>query len=701
MLRPAPLNAKSCGYPFGASGDGRGLRLPITPEQLEKAKAVQDGAAHDGAPRVRLVAGPGTGKSHAIGERVHHLLQSGVGSDSIIAVSFTKAAARDLALRIQDYCSKKGCEHAPVHDVRVSTLHALALSILRKADLLAQYPAEPLVLDVWEVEHIYDAEFGEHIGKNKTRCGEIRSHHEAFWSTGHWGPPNYIPPDPAVTAAERQQFESFHNGRSAGYSCVLPGEIVRRCVEEAKAGTIDLFALAGTSHLIVDEFQDLNAMDLDLVDRLVSAGVTTFVTGDDDQSIYSFRFASPEGIQQFPEKHSDCAEHALEDCFRCAPNILEAALPLVIAYAPEERIPKELASLYAEADPVVNGTMNRWRFKSGVAEAQEIAASCRKLVDAGMDPREIMILLSNRRQLEKIITDALADAKLEFEPPKASGFIDSDVGRAIHSLVRIACNHDDYVAHRVLLGVKRGVGIGTCKKITDAVLANNLNFRDLFYQDAPEGVLTGRMKTAVSQLQQVCQLADGWDPADELAQRSADIKAQIAEVRNAAGADAWEEYAKDLPERMNLAELRDFLWADNSAQQNRVLEKVYERLAEPQPEEHLLPPRIQVMTMHGAKGLNAQVVFIPGLEESILPGEKRKPYPGLVREAARLLYVSVTRARAMCCVSLAGTRMVFGEFKKTTPSQFCKHLGGGFVYRESGLTDEEVGEIVSEISNLF
>ena len=152
---------------------------------------------------------------------------------------------------------------------------------------------------------------------------------------------------------------------------------------------------------------------------------------------------------------------------------------------------------------------------------------------------------------------------------------------------------------------------------------------------------------------------------------------------------------------MNLGELRDLLWADNPAQQNRVLVKVYERLEEPLPEDHLLPPRIQVMTMHGAKGLNAQIVFVPGLEEAILPGEKRKRFPGLVREAARLLYVSITRARAACFVTFAHTRVVHGSFEETAPSQFCARLGGTFQYRETGLNDEETAEIVTALSHLF
>ena len=99
------------------------------------------------------------------------------------------------------------------------------------------------------------------------------------------------------------------------------------------------------------------------------------------------------------------------------------------------------------------------------------------------------------------------------------------------------------------------------------------------------------------------------------------------------------------------------------------------------------------MSMHGAKGLSAKVVFIPGLEEAILPGSKRAQYPGLVLEAARLLYVSITRARATCVLSYAERRMVYGDWVRYPPSRFAPQLNGVFVHRMGGLTGEEVREI--------
>src|SRR5262249_40232439 len=145
-----------------------------------------------------------------------------------------------------------------------------------------------------------------------------------------------------------------------------------------------------------------------------------------------------------------------------------------------------------------------------------------------------------------------------------------------------------------------------------------------------------------------------------LEQRSAEIGGIIQNHFNVAESAKWQGFAANLPQGMTLEEMRDFLWADTDEQQAGVLESAMARLALSIPEQGPLPPRVRVMTMHGAKGLSARVVFIPGLEEPIFPGPWRQPYPGLILEAARLLYVSITRARVACVLSFAGRRLVNG-----------------------------------------
>src|SRR5579862_2253402 len=133
--------------------------MALDPTMVVAAQATQDAAAHDLSHQVRLVAGPGTGKSRSIEERIRWLLDSGVNPVSIWAISFTRASTNDLASRIRDYCNS--CGHPDVMSVNIRTLHSLGLRILREAGILRQsYPVDPLVLDNWEVENIFDAEFG-------------------------------------------------------------------------------------------------------------------------------------------------------------------------------------------------------------------------------------------------------------------------------------------------------------------------------------------------------------------------------------------------------------------------------------------------------------------------------------------------------------------------------------------------------------
>jgi len=672
--------------------------MPLTQAQIEAAQAVQHAAARDEANQIRVVAGPGTGKSSAIEERVRWLLEQGVAANTIFAVSFTRASSLDLRGRVHKYCVDNGQPNAV--QVRITTLHSLALRILRAAGLLNAYPVDPLILDSWEVENIFDAEFGNVSGIGKTRRETIRYEHEAFWSTGQWGPPNYVPPNPPITPAERNQFSAFHGPRTQAYACVLPGEIVRQCVTQMAGGVINAVELIGISHLVVDEFQDLNPMDLEFVDAIAAEGATVFVAGDDDQSIYSFRFASPAGIQAFVNKYPECGQHVLEGCFRCTPNVLASSQTLIAANAQPNRIPKNYVSLYGAANPPLAGVVHRWRFASGVAEARAIAESCRDLIAAGVNPRDILVLLSNQRALLPSLAAAFEAAHVNYEPPRVEGFLDSECGRLVLAITRIVCEPNDYIAHRVLLGLRTGVGVGTCRRITDAVIANNLNYRAIFYQPLPAGVFAGRALTAINRTRATSAQLQGWVAQDTLAQRAEDIAAIVTDVLGAAEGPLWLEYANTLHPQSTVEELRNFLWADTDEQQSAVLKDVLTRLGVPIPPEGMLAPRVRVMTMHGSKGLSSKIVLIPALEEEHLPGPWRQPYPGLVLEAARMLYVSITRARAACIMSYATHRMYQGQFVARVASRFNANLAGAFVARNASLSAAEIQAIQDQIAAL-
>jgi DNA helicase-2/ATP-dependent DNA helicase PcrA len=671
--------------------------MSITAQQQQAAQNTQHAAAHDGSRQVRLIAGPGTGKSFCIEERVLWLLQNGVPPTSIAAVSFTRASATDLRLRIQEYCRTR--QHPEAAQVAVTTLHSLALRMLRAGGLL-QYPADPLVLDNWELENIFDAEFGETTNLRKRRSEEIRLEHEAFWNTGVWNPAAYVPANPPVTLQERNSFNAFHGPRTQTYSCVLPGEIVRICVEHVEANTFDPVGLLGLTHLIVDEYQDLNPVDQRLIRQLILRGLITFVAGDDDQSIYSFRYASPSGIQTFVTDNPGAGDHTLTACFRSASEIVLTANTLINRFAQPARIPKRLDALYANAVPPVSGLVHRWRCVNAVSEANLIAESCVRLIGGGVDASGILILLSNQRNQLQAIYEALERQGVPALPPPSEGFKDSEEGRFVTAILRIVCQPNDYIAHRTILGVFPGVGVQTCNSIAQVVLQNALNYRQIFYAAALPGGFSARQTRALERARTICNQIANWTRQDTVGQRTNDLMLLIESVFGTAAAATLQSHIQELPQMMTLAELKEWLTADNDEQQSVILASIYQRLGLPIPVAGLLPSRVRLMSMHGAKGLSARIVFIPGLEEQIIPGPWRSPYPALVLEAARLLYVSVTRARAACIVSFASRRMIHGVMTNMPPSRFAVALNGQFVPRTTALEPPEVQAITTAIANL-
>jgi DNA helicase-2/ATP-dependent DNA helicase PcrA len=682
--------------------------MALTLQDVQAAQAVQTAAAHAPESQVRLVAGPGSGKSSTIEERVSWLLGQGIDPIQIAVVSFTNASVIDLRLRLHAYCQARN--QAGIGDVSITTLHSLALRLLRQAGLLANYPTRPLVLDEWELENIYDEEFGrsQQIA-SKPRREKIRRFYEALWSTGQPNALTYVPANPPITVQEQQRFTAFHQPTSQVYSCVLPGEIVRKCADAAATGVIDIAQLLGISQLIVDEYQDLNPVDLEFVDRLAAAGVTIFAAGDDDQSIYSFRHASPLGIQTFGVTYPNAALHALQHCFRCTHAVLAAATTLILNNAAPNRIQKAMVSLYQTANPVNTGFVHRWRFLTATQEAAAIAESCAALIGAGLAPRKILILLANRSNTAGLwppLREALEQSQVPFDPPKEESFADSEAGRLVLALMRIICSRDengvpeDLVAHRIVLGSKSGVGTGTCDAIRGAVIATaNLSFRALFYDPLPNGVFNGRATAALNSGRQICATIAAWQPDNTLTQRLPAIDGILRATIDDGAADAWRAFAAPLPPDMTLSELRDYVWVDNSQQRAEVLQAVAQRIgnaAQAAPE----LDRVRVMTMHGAKGLSAHVVFIPGLEQGVLPNQHQAPYPAQLLEAARLLYVSITRARAVCVMSFALRRMIFGTFQQQHASPFAMQTGGAFVARNGGLSVAETATVLQLIGDL-
>jgi DNA helicase II / ATP-dependent DNA helicase PcrA len=592
-------------------------------------------------------------------------------------------------------------------------MHSLALRLLRAAAVLATlFPDDPSVLDDWEREKIYDVELAAALGSTPTRASEVRLAHDAQWQTLN---PDLIA-QPPITPEEITQFNRFHAARRNLFCFVLPGEVVYECVTRIQQGAITVDQIPEIEHLIVDEYQDLNACDQEFVRLLVSQNAVLFIAGDDDQSIYSFRHANPGGIVNFTEVYPRAATHVLTDCFRCTPAVLNAASRL-IEFNPN-RIQKQSHSLYEEASPPVAGKLFVWSFQTAQAEADAIARSCGDLASNEMAGQEdqIIILISNRRLQLNILTTALANRGVNFDTPPGIAIRDEQPLRAVYSILRVlndvSTGSHDYIVHRSLLSQLHGVGVNTAMQIGDLCIRNNQNFHQLFYLQQLPHWLTNRAVVVVQRVRQVCDAVSRLSLQDAISERAMDISAILDQIifsgsqRTKGLLEEWRAFVDSLPVGMTLGETLDYLGANDEVEQRSILDSLATRSKEQKPD-RASPKRVRILTMHGAKGLSGKIVFIPSLEQGVLPSFRAINATGLLNEQRRLLYVSLTRAKAACILSHAvqhrgaQARLLQQQgFVALTRSQFLNEMDVRSVSRTGGLTAAERAAVMHDVANL-
>jgi len=240
----------------------------------------------------RLLAGPGTGKTRSLTKRICFLIEDRhVGPGAILALTFTRAAARELRQRVQ---TEVGVEMVPM----ISTLHSFALrQLLRNATRIASLPQPFRIADDWEERNIILEDIKILLSlKRIEEARQLLNELSADWQrlTADEADWDQRFPNPAFLGAWREHREIY------GY--VLRAELVyqlKRGLEQYDDFTLD----GPPSHLLVDEYQDLNRCDLAIVKAIGDRGAEVYGAGDDDQSIYGFRMAHPEGIRRFPEDY--------------------------------------------------------------------------------------------------------------------------------------------------------------------------------------------------------------------------------------------------------------------------------------------------------------------------------------------------------------------------------------------------------------
>jgi len=534
----------------------------------------------------------------------------GVDPSHILVVTFTRKAVEELRERILPSIPQG--DDPP----RVSTLHGFALrQLLRNADLVNALPKPLRVADDWEEAEIIVPDLQRLLNRTKKQVAADLAAMSADWDS--------------LTDAELQidgTFIAAWRRIRDVYGFTLRAEMVyrlKRAMEQHGE-----FELEGQfKHVIVDEFQDLNACDLAIIRSLAGMGASVFCAGDDDQSIYGFRQASPAGIRSFTTDYADTEDHKLSLCKRCDRAILDAA-----EYVANQDLQREPKALKPENG---GGVVRLYSNPSQTAEATRIAKVCRELHDANHAYPAIAVLLRSDylRRFSRPVVDALKAAEIPVAAHGTAHPLTEQATRRLYALARLTVSPEDSLAVRTLLQLTPGIGDGCIVALEGLAVQRVERYAATVRAVALDPTLLppvgsrvakawSTIEAATKELSPFVEPVDGVG-LDELRAAFA-AAADLLQVSSHAGDDIFSLIGEPQP-----ASLSDLL--------SRTM-TVSDRL-EPQ----LSTDSVNIMTMHQAKGLTFDCVLIPGLEDELLPGKHDDPEEE--GDERRLLYVSMTRAR--------------------------------------------------------
>ncbi|HEX9100161.1 MAG TPA: ATP-dependent DNA helicase [Candidatus Dormibacteraeota bacterium] len=636
--------------------------------------ADQRAAAAIGRGPVRVVAGAGTGKTAVIAERFRRLVSGGASPSSILVMTFTDRAAAEMRERIEDLIGAT----APA----VGTFHAIALSWLRADGRSIGVPA------------------GFRIITGADRWILAR---ELMWQLGDLALTGDERPDdlvaPALQMLERLKQELVPLERLATWTNTAEdrekAELMRACVRLFRAyeGACrkqraldfdDLLTQAVRmleqrpallaayreryAHVLVDEYQDLNLAQERLVE-LVAGGGAPFVVGDDDQSIYRFRGASRASLERFLSAFPAAPTVSLGRNHRSSRRIVSAASALV-ANNPD-RLPKDLRSSRSGEKVEI------WACPDGASEAEAIADEASRLMESGLAASAIAVLCRTNA-LARPIADALAAHSLPHVVIGGHGFNDRPEIKDVIALLRVLRNPNDIVA------LARAVTRPPASLEQQAALAVLRDRKDSLPLEAmmswaPASTFARLLQGLSAQAARLdvrdlfFELMETTRYLEVLSSRLEPSEAARAVANVSRFAELIAEFCETSTDRSLEAYMRHLDLVLLSQEDERPAEVEW------------LGDAIQVMTIHQAKGLEFEAVFVPGLVEGRLPQSGRSPRfelppavleplvrgrEDVVAEERRLLYVAMTRAKRYLYLTRAS------------------HYEGGRRWRDSRFLDE-------------
>lgn len=609
---------------------------------------------------IRVLAGPGTGKSFALKRRLTRLLEEGADPTQILVVTFTRTAAADLIQEI-GALGVDGCE-----DVVASTLHSYCFRLLTKEavfEFSGRTPrpliaiAKAGVLQFEAAPLLEDLDSPARFGDKRNRTKRIRAF-EAQWARLQSDDPGWAS-DPIDAAFHTALIDwlRFHE-------CMLIGELVPEALEFIRNNPASS-AVEPFDHVLVDEYQDLNKAEQVLIDHLAGAGALG-VVGDTDQSIYSFRYAHPEGIEEFDSTHAGTDDHLLDECRRCPRLVVDLADHLIRRNHPAGTEPRLLPR---SKNP--KGEVHIVQWPSMDDEVAGISALVKIMIDDDHDYNAgDILILCPRRIIGYAIRQQLLDAAVPTHSFYHEEALESDEAQEAFAFLTIIAASRDRVSLRFLLGCHSDSWLtNQYKLVRDYCEEHGAHPWDVLEQLEAGTLNLGRTTETVA--------------------RFKSIKERISELENATIEELIDGLFPDGLEWSQVIREMSLLGMEDLETAEDLLDHVRTKITQPEMPE--AGEFVRIMSLHKSKGLTAKAVIVCGCIEGLIPfrnddastAEQKR----ILKEQRRLFYVAITRCTHFLTISsflkieskiaykIGAKTAGRGRSVKTVASQFLRELG--------------------------
>ncbi len=604
-----------------------------------------------------IVAGAGSGKTRVLTTRLIHIIkEKKAWASQILCVTFTNKAAKEMQNRV--IASLQGSSNAIPW---LGTFHSISVKFLRRHAEALGYKSNFTILDNDDQKKLI-----RNIVKAENLDAKKFSPQLIMYHIDQWKNKGFLPKDVTVKKTNSllksilKVFEIYQN-KTKDLNAFDFGDLILFSVKlfEDHNDIREIYQ-NNFKYILVDEFQDTNFIQNKWLNLLVNKNENICCVGDDDQSIYSWRGAEIKNFLTFDQIYKNCKVFKLEQNYRSTKNILNTASYLISNNS--NRVGKKLWSSADEGELV---KLNCYR--TGKDEAQGISDIIEQKIKNQYSLNDVSILVRAIYQTREF-EERFLQVGIGYRVLGGIKFYErAEIKDAISYLRIINQKFDDLALERVLGSPKRGIGESTLNQIYNFGKTNKLCLEDSIIKI----IETKGFKPKInSSLKQLINMIEKWRK-DSLNMSHYDL---LKLVLDESGYSSMLKNKKDLENENRLENLKELLRAMHDYDS---LQSFLEHVAlATSIDQEWEGAKINLMTMHAAKGLEFDVVFLPGWEEGLFPHQKSLEEKGdfALEEERRLAYVGITRAKKEAYLSFAMKRAYHGDWMDTLPSRFINEI---------------------------